>query len=183
MKPLTEGLVQNFLHQPSISDYLDTANKQWYLRLTVNNSFYFESSSTSFFSIEGPLINFQQLQVQQQEKKMDYSISVDNILQALLTEGIVEKDVGSFILADIKCGEASFLVGKVLRIKDSQMLVSIYYGEYEGVKTQYNVIPEKRKWIPKTSIFRKKMELSKKRTLKKDFQTILKLKYKKNLKN
>lgn len=160
-------IIDIIIKTPTITKYLDSIHLQWYLKLFSNNTFYFKSPLKSFFPEIGPLLNIQSNDNESEDEDEPQIITVDAIQQHLLRYGVTEEDKGKFILAHFQCYGLSFLLGKVVKVDDSEIKVHIYFCEVDWKTTKWTPVPNYYEIIQKKDVFKVGVQLSKKETLDK----------------
>ena len=176
LQPLKNDIIESFLQNDSITKHLDTQNKQWYLRLLSNNSFYFTEGQSTCFLQKGPLMELTIFSNQLLEDSTS-RIIVDEVQQDFLQNGVQLTDTGKIVLADVQCGTSSFMVGKVIKVNSSTVTLKVFTSwgnNFEGI---YEIVDGMEKEIPKNKILRKNNILTQKFKLTVGAASFLKKKY------
>ena len=176
VKPLNEEVIQNFLQDPDNTRYMNLADKEWYLQLTSNHTFYFSNTTAAFFPQKGQLRSDSRPQ-QNLVPERFCCITVNKIQQAFLRDGIQHDDINKFVLVDAQCGEFPFTVGKVQRVNEYTVTISVYTQWEDDLGGLFEVLPGVRKEIPKELFLRKENVVTQKNQLTVAAMQFLKKKY------
>jgi hypothetical protein len=153
LQPLDNDTVENFLSNQAITRHLDTNNKQWYLKLISDNTFYFSRGQPPYFPQRGPLIEL--LSLNQLEEEERSQITVDEVQQAFLQNGIQSSDLGKMVLVDLQCGHAPFTVGKVIHVNSRTVELGVFNTWEEDFEGVFEVVPGMHKKVAKEKVLRK----------------------------
>jgi hypothetical protein len=154
LEPLDIDVIVGILGNKNMMKHLNVANKQWYLKLRANTMFYLSSEVPSYFPQQGPLMELLQ-HINVIDATSICRITVDEIQQAFLHNGVQESDVGSMVIADIYCGEAPFTLRKILEVISDQVKLGVHLPIGDLFVAPYEVAPSIRKTVSKNKIIRK----------------------------
>jgi hypothetical protein len=173
---LDSNLIQNFLDNSSIVSSLSTENKEYYLQLVSDSTFYITTQPPQQFFTLGPFFNVQLEPILLPSKITTY-ITIDEIQQNFLRHGITKKDIDTLALFDIECGQMHFTLAKIFKVFESTVKVIIYVQKNIGLDEEWIQMDNMKKIFSKEKCIAKNIELTKNGVLKIKWRSFIENKY------
>ena len=172
-KDLEARIISDLLCSPAIVKDLDAANKEWYLQLYADSKFYLvDLSSSNFFNL-GPFYAVPEEPVVY-GPNINKFIEVDTIQQHLIRYGILEKDIGSVVIANLAFGDFPFTLGIVHQVQDQLLEIIPYEQSVSDLSLSWIKMPSLIQTISKDTILQKQVTFTQKLILKKRWKIFVK---------
>jgi hypothetical protein len=171
------NLIQTLLNTSSIIAYFDTNIKSYYLQLFSNSTFYIIDPSINQIFSFGPHYNNNNISNLSSKKTQEIGITVDELQQHFLRNGIVQEDIGSNVIINMQCGQLPFTLGKIKKVTNQQVTISIYNQQNIGLDEEWQLLNSFTKKVSKESCLIKGIEFTKNMVLKKKWKIYLEKNY------